>query len=82
MLATLSWQSGPDQSYSTLQKYKLFDFWNICLILILCQIQLVRAEDNEYDVEYENGSVFTIPAKDTYKQNSVSFRKAIHSTRS
>ena len=59
-----------------------FYFWNILLILILCQIQLVRAEDNEYDVEYENGSVFTIPAKDTYKQNSVSFRKAIHSTRS
>ena len=82
MLATLSWQSGLDQSYSTLQKYKFFDFWNILLILILCQIQLVRAEDNEYDVEYENGSVFTIPAKDTYKQNSVSFRKAIHSTRS
>ena len=65
-----------------MQKYKFFDFWNILLILILCQIQLVRAEDNEYDVEYENGSVFTIPAKDTYKQNSVSFRKAIHSTRS
>ena len=59
-----------------------FYFRNILLILILCQIQLVRAEDNEYDVEYENGSVFTIPAKDTYKQNSVSFRKAIHSTRS
>jgi len=56
--------------------------WPGSKLFYIAKIQLVRAEDNEYDVEYENGSVFTIPAKDTYKQNSVSFRKAIHSTRS
>ena len=56
--------------------------WPGSKLFYIAKIQLVRAEDNEYDVEYENGSVFTIPAKDTYKQNSVSFRKAIHSNRS
>jgi len=56
--------------------------WPGSKLFYIAKIQLARAEDNEYDVEYENGSVFTIPAKDTYKQNSVSFRKAIHSNRS
>ena len=56
--------------------------WPGSKLFYIAKIQLVRAEDNEYDVEYENGSVFTIPAKDTYKQNSVSFRKAVHSNRS
>ena len=32
------------------------------------RIQLVRAEEAEYDVEYENGVVFTVTARDVYKQ--------------
>ena len=34
------------------------------------KVQLVRAEDGEYDVEYENGVVFTLTARDVYKQGS------------
>jgi hypothetical protein len=38
------------------------------------QVNLVRADDEEYDVEYENGTVFTVPSKDVYRPSNSSFR--------
>ena len=46
------------------------------------KIQIVRAESNEYDVEFENGIVFTVIAKEVYKQSSGSLRKAVTSRKS
>merc|ERR1719319_2099487 len=31
------------------------------------KVVLLRDEDNEYDVEFSNGTVFTLKAKDVYK---------------
>merc|ERR1719319_1247637 len=31
------------------------------------KVVLLREEDNEYDVEFSNGTVFTLKAKDVYK---------------
>ena len=36
----------------------------------------VRDEGAEYDVEYENGTVYTIKAKDVYKQTSAVLKRA------
>lgn len=36
----------------------------------------VRDDDAEYDVEYENGTVYTIKAKDVYKQTSAVMKRA------
>jgi len=46
------------------------------------KIQLQRPEENEYDVEFENGIVFTTAAKDVYKQASGALRKAVTSRKS
>lgn len=46
------------------------------------KVQLVREEDTEYDVEYENGSVFTIAAKDVMKKSGSSFKRAVPAARS
>lgn len=35
------------------------------------KVTLVREEENEYDVEFENGTVFTIKAKDVYREKVV-----------
>ena len=40
------------------------------------RIQLVRPEEGEYDVEYENGVVFTLTARDVYKQGSSAKKSA------
>merc|ERR1711892_1592193 len=37
---------------------------------------MVRDEEDEYDVEYENGTVYTIRAKDVYKATSKIMKKA------
>jgi len=46
------------------------------------KIQIVRPESNEYDVEFENGIVFTVAAKEVYKQSSGALRKAVTSRKS
>jgi hypothetical protein len=40
------------------------------------KVTYVRDEDAEYDVEYENGTVYTIKAKDVYKQTSAVLKRA------
>jgi hypothetical protein len=39
-------------------------------------VTYVREEDLEYDVEYENGTVYTIRAKDVYRQTSAVLKRA------
>jgi len=46
------------------------------------KIQFVRADENEYDVEFENGIVFTVGAKDVFRQSSGTLRKAVTSRKS
>lgn len=46
------------------------------------KVQFVREDDNEYDVEYENGIVFTLAAKDVMRQSAGLPRKALHSRKS
>jgi len=46
------------------------------------KVQLVREEENEYDVEFENGIVFTVGAKDIYRPTSGALRKAVTSRKS
>ncbi len=52
----------------------------ISLLAKLCcaqaKVTYVRDEDAEYDVEYENGTVYTIKAKDVYKQTSAVIKRA------
>merc|ERR1712233_175391 len=40
------------------------------------KVTLVRVEEDEYDVEYENGTVYTIRAKDVYKATTKILKKA------
>ena len=42
--------------------------WPGSRLYYAARIQLVRPEQGEYDVEYENGVIFTVTAKDVYKQ--------------
>jgi len=46
------------------------------------KVQLISSEENEYDVEFENGIVFTVGAKDVYKPTSGALRKAVTSRKS
>merc|ERR1719244_236971 len=50
--------------------------WPGSSLFFKAKVNYVRAEDKEYDVEYENGTVYTIKAKDVYKQQSVVMKKA------
>lgn len=42
--------------------------WPGSRLYYTARIQLVRPEQGEYDVEYENGVIFTVTSKDVYKQ--------------
>ena len=42
--------------------------WPGSKLYYTARIQLVRAEEAEYDVEFENGVVFTLSAREVYKQ--------------
>ena len=42
--------------------------WPGSKLYYTARIQLVREEEGEYDVEYENGVIFTLTARDVYKQ--------------
>jgi len=46
------------------------------------KVQIARADENEYDVEFENGIVFTTSAKDIYRPSSGALRKAVTSRKS
>ncbi|XP_023339913.1 delta(14)-sterol reductase isoform X1 [Eurytemora carolleeae] len=50
--------------------------WPGSSLFFKAKISFVREDDDEYDVEYENGTVYTIKAKDVYKQQSVILKKA------
>jgi len=50
--------------------------WPGSSLFFKAKVNYVRAEDKEYDVEYENGTVYTIKAKDVFKQQSVVMKKA------
>jgi hypothetical protein len=43
---------------------------------VQAKVTYVRDDDAEYDVEYENGTVYTIKAKDVYKQTSAVIKRA------
>ena len=49
---------------------------NLCGYDVQAKVTYVRDEDSEYDVEYENGTVYTIKAKDVYKQTSAVLKRA------
>jgi len=49
--------------------------WPGSSLFFKAKVSYVRPEDNEYDVEYENGTVYTIKAKDVYKQDSSVMKK-------
>eukprot|EP00092_Neocalanus_flemingeri_P014603 GFUD01015753.1.p1 GENE.GFUD01015753.1~~GFUD01015753.1.p1 ORF type:complete len:889 (+),score=228.79 GFUD01015753.1:240-2906(+) len=46
------------------------------------KVQLLRPDEDEYDLEFENGIVFTVAAKDVYKPSSGALRKAVTSRKS
>ena len=46
----------------------------LSLSILLCfplqaKVNFVRDDDNEYDVQYEDGTIFTIKAKDVKKRS-------------
>merc|ERR1719319_223858 len=49
--------------------------WPGSSLFFKATVRYVRDDDNEYDVEYENGTVYTIKAKDCYKQESAVLKK-------
>ena len=50
--------------------------WPGSSLFFKAKVNVVREEDDEYDVEYENGTVYTIRAKDVYKASSKVLKKA------
>jgi len=50
--------------------------WPGSSLYFKAKVTLVREEENDYDVEYENGIVYTIRAKDVYKASSKILKKA------
>jgi len=56
--------------------------WPGSSLFFKAKVSLVREEDDEYDVEYENGTVYTLRTKDVYKADSKVLKKAAGSRRS
>merc|ERR1711963_394253 len=56
--------------------------WPGSSLFFKAKVTLVREEDDEYDVEYENGTVYTLRSKDVYKADSKVLKKAAGSRRS
>jgi len=56
--------------------------WPGSSLFFKAKVTMVREEEDEYDVEYENGTVYTIRAKDVYKSASKIMKKATASRRS
>jgi len=56
--------------------------WPGSSLFFKATVRFVRDDDNEYDVEYENGTVYTIKAKDVYKQESAVLKKSTSRARS
>jgi len=56
--------------------------WPGSSLFFKATVRYVRDDDNEYDVEYENGTVYTIKAKDCYKQESAVLKKTSTRARS
>jgi lamin-B receptor len=50
--------------------------WPGSSLFFKAKVTMVREEEDEYDVEYENGTVYTIRAKDVYKASSKIMKKA------
>jgi len=50
--------------------------WPGSSLYFKAKVTLVRVEEDEYDVEYENGTVYTIRAKDVYKATTKILKKA------
>ena len=50
--------------------------WPGSSLFFKAKVTMVRVEEDEYDVEYENGTVYTIRAKDVYKSSSKIMKKA------
>jgi len=50
--------------------------WPGSSLYFKAKVNYVRPEDNEYDVEYENGTIYTIKAKDVYRQQSAALKKS------
>jgi len=56
--------------------------WPGSSLFFKAKVTLVREGDDEYDVEYENGTVYTLRSKDVYKADSKVLKKAAGSRRS
>ena len=56
--------------------------WPGSSLFFKATVRYVRDDDNEYDVEYENGTVYTIKAKDVYSQDSSVLKKSTQRARS
>jgi len=56
--------------------------WPGSSLFFKAKVTLVREADEEYDVEYENGTVYTIRAKDVYKADAKVLKKATGTRRS
>jgi len=56
--------------------------WPGSSLFFKAKVTLVREADEEYDVEYENGTVYTIRAKDVYKADAKVLKKASGARRS
>jgi len=50
--------------------------WPGSSLYFKAKVTMLREEEDEYDVEYENGTVYTIRAKDVYKSTSKIMKKA------
>lgn len=50
--------------------------WPGSSLFFKAKVTYVREDDGEYDVEYENGTVYTIRARDVYKQTSAVMKRA------
>jgi len=56
--------------------------WPGSSLFFKAKVTLVREGDDEYDVEYENGTVYTLRSKDVYKADSKVLKKAAGARRS
>lgn len=56
--------------------------WPGSSLFFKAKVTFVREDDEEYDVEYENGTVYTIRAKDVYKADAKVLKKATGTRRS
>lgn len=50
--------------------------WPGSSLFFKAKVTMIRVEEDEYDVEFENGTVYTIRAKDVYKASSKIMKKA------